>query len=657
MKQIKWTFIVFILITYCLIVSCNSLNQVFKRHHSQYDWWSKYDQGIRLSDSKQWKKAEKCFKSAIEERFDDRIHAATYGRHYINYLPHRELGCTYFHQKQYQKAIDELLISLSFEHTAKSEFYLDQSRIMMLKLNQEDEKKPDINIHFPNELHYINQPEIVIKGTATDDTFVRYIRINNQPYPVFVSKKKVNFRKSLFLKAEKNDIFIQARDVMGNSNKKLIIVYFDNVSPAISLDHPVIKYSGNQKQVKFNLFAYDNYGIQKININRLTYNYQGEKSIHIDLSLTLKGDQYVIPVEVFDISGNSFKEHIRINETVERKKLYLASMNNLQTLLPEYKLYTGSNNSYGSYTVGDRNKSSIMCNDIPDVVFDTPLPVKCTVRDKDGIKKIFLNEESQIENSTDISNRKMCKFNFIPYCIKENNNVFILRVIDSLDNESRKEIKIKKITPSIYTDNYRAAIRIGSIQTKNYFTEANSWEQIFKKLLKKQIDQCKRFKLASSNHQADYSLIGHLDIRKNDLDVNLHFINAQSENIISRVSSFISLKHEYNKKLNIDPKAKNIDSFIILITQDIVDKLCFNHPVIEGNIVKRQKRIILNNLAEEERIEKGQCAYIFKKFIKKDYRILGEAEFIRFDNIKSSAHIIKENRAGSIQAGHYIITK
>ena len=92
-------------------------------------WYHYYERGLSFAEGHCWGKAESDLGKALKQRDGgDRGRARTYGMHFIDYFPHRELGIVLFHQKRYADAIRELEAPLNATVTAKAEFYLNQCR-------------------------------------------------------------------------------------------------------------------------------------------------------------------------------------------------------------------------------------------------------------------------------------------------------------------------------------------------------------------------------------------------------------------------------------------------------------------------------------------------------------------------------------------------
>ncbi len=99
----------------------------------QYNWWNYCERALSFGDGGFWHAAELDLKEAIKQREDDQTRARTYGRHFIDYFPHRELGVAYYHQGKIETAIGELTTSLSTAESSKAKLYLDLVRTALIR--------------------------------------------------------------------------------------------------------------------------------------------------------------------------------------------------------------------------------------------------------------------------------------------------------------------------------------------------------------------------------------------------------------------------------------------------------------------------------------------------------------------------------------------
>jgi len=79
----------------------------------RHRWWNYYERGVSYADGQFYPEAISDFKAAIRQRESDQRRARTYGMHFVDYFPHRELGIVYFLRGDLQSAQKELERSLS----------------------------------------------------------------------------------------------------------------------------------------------------------------------------------------------------------------------------------------------------------------------------------------------------------------------------------------------------------------------------------------------------------------------------------------------------------------------------------------------------------------------------------------------------------------
>ena len=94
----------------------------------RHRWWNYFERGLSFAEGGFTDEAISDLKTAIQQRFKDQRMARTYGLHFIDYFPHRELGIGYFTKGLLDEANAELVLSLSHFPSAKAYYYLDRVR-------------------------------------------------------------------------------------------------------------------------------------------------------------------------------------------------------------------------------------------------------------------------------------------------------------------------------------------------------------------------------------------------------------------------------------------------------------------------------------------------------------------------------------------------
>ena len=83
-----------------------------------------YEEGVKYAEIDSLNEAETCFKQALKFRNKDDKQARTYGMHFMEYFPNRELGILYYKGQHLDLAIDFLEKSMSDEPSDRAREYL-----------------------------------------------------------------------------------------------------------------------------------------------------------------------------------------------------------------------------------------------------------------------------------------------------------------------------------------------------------------------------------------------------------------------------------------------------------------------------------------------------------------------------------------------------
>jgi len=90
------------------------------------EWYRIYEQGLQAMESENYEGAAKLFRDALQGNETDNENVRTYGMHFIEYFPHRELGICLYHLGDTNGAISELQTSLSQQASDRAREYMRQ---------------------------------------------------------------------------------------------------------------------------------------------------------------------------------------------------------------------------------------------------------------------------------------------------------------------------------------------------------------------------------------------------------------------------------------------------------------------------------------------------------------------------------------------------
>ncbi len=200
-----------------------------------HQWWNYFERGVSFAEGEFWAEAEADFLLAIKERKNDQRRVRTYGMHFTDYFPHRELGVLYYRIGQYDRALLELLESLKNEESAKAKFYLNKTRKELISKRNADQTPPRITLFSPNDRLVTNEADLILSGKAEDDTYVTEIKINGRPLFNELAEKELSFTHRLDLVPGTNRLLVQTTDIAGKISTVEQTIVLDTNGPRVSL--------------------------------------------------------------------------------------------------------------------------------------------------------------------------------------------------------------------------------------------------------------------------------------------------------------------------------------------------------------------------------------------------------------------------------------
>ena len=259
----------------------------------RHRWWNYYERGLSYADGEFYQEALADFKKAILQREKDQRMARTYGMHFIDYFPHREAGITCYQMGDPERAMTELELSLSQFPSAKAHFYLDRVRKALIELKGKDIPPPILTIDFKTDEVWTRQDSLLISGTASDKHYVAEITINGIPLFLEASKKIIAFEKILPFFQGRHLIEVKAKNLLGKTTKRQIVVNVDREGPMITLEGiDIDRDRAGRTIVTISGSIYDKAGPSKLKINGRSISIRGETEFFFIESLEVKGDDF-----------------------------------------------------------------------------------------------------------------------------------------------------------------------------------------------------------------------------------------------------------------------------------------------------------------------------------------------------------------------------
>ena len=298
-------------------------------------WWHYYQRGMEYSDREQLESALGDLKTAIGKREKDQRMARTYGMHFIDYFPHRELGIVYLKKGELDAAIRELEESVRSAESAKGVYYLNAARKARLATMSRGALAPlAISIERGEQPLVTRDASIPVSATVTSGMFVSRVTVNGLNVPVEEAKAKLAFRLALPLDDDTREIRIVAEDLAGNKKEAVVPITVKREGPSVAISALDHVRSGGKSLARLTGEVQDSLGIRAIRIGDHRVETGGARSFPIALDLEAKGAQRVLlraedmigneTVAEIDLSGILREDESQAREEAERERARLA---------------------------------------------------------------------------------------------------------------------------------------------------------------------------------------------------------------------------------------------------------------------------------------------------------------------------------------------
>ena len=233
----------------------------------RHKWWNYYERGVSYSDGRFFEEAARDLNLAIEKRENDQRMARTYGMHFVDYFPHRELGIVHYQRGNLEAAKKELTLSLNQYPTAKARFYLDRVRKGMMEKEGGKVPAPNLTIDLPEGEIWTQKDPVVISGNARDEKYISAVTVKGFPLFMEGAKKDVSFSQPLELDQGRHQVEVKAVNLLGRTATRSFVIHVDRQGPVITVEdlngHP----ASPEKRPTLRGSIYDEAGVSQVMIN------------------------------------------------------------------------------------------------------------------------------------------------------------------------------------------------------------------------------------------------------------------------------------------------------------------------------------------------------------------------------------------------------
>ena len=273
-------------------------------------WWNYYERAISYTNGQFYTEAAVDLTEAIRRRDKDQRMARTYGMHFVDYFPHRELGIIYYEKEELYAARSELERSIKDYPSAKAQFYLDRVRKMLIQNSGETIRPPKLALTFKKDEIWTRNDPITLDGVAEDRNFITNITVNGAPLFLQDSRQRVSFQHNLSLPQGDHNISVVATNVSGKQTERRLMIHVDRQGPLVTLEELTFDQSAPGRGVTIYGSIYDEAGVSGLKINGQSIPVQ--EGVEVFFTKTLKIDKGDLDLVAQDRLGNQTSAHISI---------------------------------------------------------------------------------------------------------------------------------------------------------------------------------------------------------------------------------------------------------------------------------------------------------------------------------------------------------
>jgi tetratricopeptide (TPR) repeat protein/TolB-like protein len=651
-------------------------------------WWNFYQRGSSFLEGGFYAEAIADFKEALKQRDRDQRRARTYGMHFIEYFPHRELGASYYHAGNYQEAAQELEASLAAVDSGRAKYYLNEVHRAILKTSKAATTPPRISLTADAAQGITNRSTIRVAGVVEGDAYARTIAINEDPLFIELAQKRLLFSKEIKLKRGVNAITITSRDLLGKVAEKTVAVTADFEGPLLYINNAV---NGEEiAESSFNLQGSlsDVSGITGLKINEHAIPYYRERNAVFIHPIQLAPGINRITLQATDVVGNTTTGELSLIYTAGHARQSTlrryASPDRHPQKIPIRLALQGD-------SVLDTGAHRLFAAAVPEQPVSA---VRITLKELADSQTVFCDTiyiDGSVTSAAEITS---VKINGSPLSVKSGRTIFFNQSIELKPGENRlsvhaqdtngafaeKTVTIIYQIPAVRQIGSRMSLAILPFEQKGTITPASS--TVNDSLVAAFLHQ-ERFNIVSRGPGFEAAL---RELKLSSTGLVDKSTALRAGRLVAADGILMGTIHETDNSIEIYARLINAETAAVMEAQDVYaeDKslsqiqyiinglaLKFKHsfPLIEGIVIKASGKDIYADIGIASRIKKDMKFIIFRqgaaiihplsgKNLGSEIRELGQARVVNVLEAMSIGRLIAEVKQGqTIQVKDRIITK
>jgi TolB-like protein/tetratricopeptide (TPR) repeat protein len=646
-------------------------------------WWNFYERGASFSEGGFWQEAVADFQEALKQRDRDQRRARTYGMHFTDYFPHRDLGVAYYNLGKFEEAQKELELSLSQAETGKAKHYLNEVRRALLKQAGTVAAPPAVSIGSMQDSQVTNSFKIKVAGEVQSDAYASAVAINDEAQFVELADKRLAFSQEIKLKKGINEIRIKSTDLLGKVSEKKMAVYGDFEGPLMNVKNFSDGQQVGQNKIVLNGTLADSTGVAKLQINEQVLAYNKEKQLDFSFTVQLKEGPNKIMLAATDTVGNTTSGQMNIIYVprLARGKQAPETPSWLREPIRVALKGSGISDVGSPYMVAKAGPQQLGANfrlDLKDLtetqtVFYENMYIDGTVSGVNDIKSVKINGSPLFV----IPGRNIFFNQLVD--LKEGENKIVLEVQDTAGATESKTVTINRQVPKVHQIGARMSIAIMPFEKTGEPT--SSADIIYDNLVNSFADQG-RFHIVSRGAELEAAM---REMKLSQSDLVDKGRALQVGKMVAAEGILMGTIRETKDGIEVYARLVNTETSALFDSKDVygADKslpqiqyltnglaLKFKHsfPLLEGMVVKVSGRDIYADFGTAQKIKKDMKFIVFRegekivhpvtgKVLGSESQELGIATVVNVTDDMSIGKLVADFDPSKIKVKDFIITK
>ena len=435
----------------------------------RHKWWNYYERGLSYADGDFHREALADLKEAARKRGKDQRMARTYGMHFVDYFPHRELGVVYYSMGNLNTAKAELELSISQFPSAKARFYLDRIRKALIEQQAGEVFPPELTLGFKSDEVWTSKDPVIISGTVEDKHYISGIDINKAPLFMESSQKSVSFSEPVQLSQGRHVIEVRARNLSGKVAKQQVVIHVDRQGPMITLNEPGFDMDDPGRKVTISGSLYDESGVSSFTINGRSIHIKKGLEVFFTENLIMGNNSFQLVAK--DRLGNQTSADISLGNALAFA--VQSTIDNQQSTIP-ILLASASSDMTGIMMAGlfdprDTSPPDISlkgCTDTQTVYLEK-VYIEGQITDEGGIESVTINQKPIL--------RRKGKSIFLSHMaeLRKGENKIVIEARDEAGNATIREISIIRQVPRALQLEERLSLTVLPFEQKASISEAS----------------------------------------------------------------------------------------------------------------------------------------------------------------------------------------